>query len=419
MNWPKKLDKIFATITGCLTLVFSGFLSLNSNSVRQDTLYRCVAEKSKSNDYGYVYSTICYGENSSANVETAFSKSWSDNFMGASQIVPSSMNAETNELKNYSVSFGESGASTEVHIGNLCNYSIQTGSKRFETALINVYCNDLFNPVAEYEDSDGFVFLPDIYADQLIAESSGLYAHYSDLLPCKDSSGKSVSFHFLYVTSGDVTRKWRIVGVYHAKGYNVDYLDEEISYNDSNFGAALNGLGAPFLIAYDYSFFSTEMNGFAIFAKSRQFTIWQTIQTIVSFDAAGTSNVSFYSSMNGASTKMSGYSQIPGSFLTSSDVSFFYFLFMILSLISAFSYFVAVKRIDCANASTYAVQSLLAPLAFSLVGSACARFFGSNCPGLYAFFSYYFGAFVLLILAISVGVFIYKIRQKKRMAYER
>ncbi len=408
----KRFTEIFTIITGCLSLFFAGLTSSNSTLVNQEATYKRIAKLSESNDHGYAYATICYGESGGGEAGAALSYNYGSNFSGSQQIIPACFDSDTNELKTFEAGFGAMGA---VHIGNLITYTNQKALRRFETAWINVYDNDLFNPHAYHGDGDGFVFIPDFYADELIAGSNGAYKSYDDLLPSSASSSSASDFQYLTIADGELIRRWSIVGIYHAKGFDAGYLGGEFAYNDGKFGDAVNLLGAPFLIAYDSSFFSKRLNGLTVFCSAKQYSIEEQIKTVAAYDEDRSSYVTFYSVKDGVPKKMDGYSSVSVAFLFQSDVPPLYFAFMALAIASVVAFFFLVRALPYEKPLSFLCYTALGPFVFSLVGSLCANFFGQQIAFLYPFFSYYFGAFVLIVSGIAVG-FLIRGEKKKRGA---
>ncbi len=401
---------------GCLSLFFAGMVNMNSTLVKQEATYKRIAELSKSNDYGLTYATICFLEEGHSKAMTALAMNYGSNFSGHEQIIPAAFDSKTNEMKDFEAGFGE-GSMRTVHIGNLSTYTNQKALHRFETAWINVYDNDTFDPHVSHGNSNGFVFIPDFYADELIEGSDGAYQCYNDLLPDKDPNGNLTDFQYLSASDGDTKITWSIVGIYHAKGFNDQYWDKSFAYNDGHYGEAINSFGAPFLIAYGSSL-ASSVNGLAVFSTSKQYSVEQKIKTIAYYDEEKTSSFTFYSAKNGTLSKMDGYSSVQTSFILNGDVPVWYFVFMALAIVSTVVFFFLARDLSIDKPWLFLCLSALGPFAFSLVGSLCANFLGSRYSFLYSFFSYYFGIFTLLILGIAIGWFLFKIAGKRREADE-
>ena len=409
------LHKALISALGIISLFFAGMASCNSIFISQETLYKRVAKLSEKNNHNLAYSTICYGEEGQNETINAFGASWSNNFSGSSQIIPACLDAKTNECKTFQAGIQ---AMENVFIGNLRTYSNQKDLHRFEVAWINVYEAENFHPYTYSENNDGFVFLPDFYADKLIAKSGGIYKTYDDLLP-SSATDSQPRLQYLTVSDGNINRKWAIVGIYHAKGFNVNYLSSDFVYNDGDFGDALNLFGSPFLIAYDSPFFRERLNGLVIFSEAKQYSIERQTKSLAIFDEDKKSNISFYSVKNGTSAKMDGYSSIQISYLFQNDIPPLYFVFIFLANISVIVFFFLVRYLPYEKAAPFLCFTALGPFVFALIGPVCANAFGSQFPFLYSFFSYYFGAFSLIVLGIAAGFFVYNIKKKRDRGNEK
>ncbi len=405
----KEIKKASTFFVSCLSLFFAGMLSSQSTFVSQETTYKQIAKISEANTHNLAYATICFGEKGKQKALNAFNALWGSNFSGTSQLIPACLNAKTNEMKAFKAEFD---GSRTVYIGSLSTYSNQKNLKRFETAWINIYEGDYFSPYSQSGGDTKFVFIPDFYADEIIANSNGAYKSYDDLLPSSFSYSAS-SCRYITINDGEFTREWPIVGVYHAKGFDNDYLEEEYVYNDGDFGDAINLFGAPFLIAYDSAFFTDRLNGMAILSTAKQYSVEEKIKSVAVYDEDKSSNVSFYSVRNGEASEMEGYSDISTAYLFQSDVGPLYFVFMALTALSTIAFYFLVRSLPYEKPLPFLCYSALGPFIFALLGPACANFFGVKLPCLYSFFSYYFGAFAIIVLGIALGFFVYNEKKKR------
>ena len=407
------------TIMSCLTLLFGGLTSVQSPSVSLSTSYKILANEGQKNDYGYAYAKITYDDEDAAGlVDRTYLGIWGTNFFGFSQFIPTCFDCETGDFKKFTAKLDGIDSGSEIYLGDFGVYSNQKALHRFETAWINVYDNDTFSPGTYRPGADGFVFLPDFYADALIEGSGGTYSCYNDLLPNKSSSGALSDIVFLDASDGTANRKWAIVGIYHAFGFKESYLSEPFKYNDSVFGAIMNSFGAPFLIAYDSGFVPKYKNGMTMSVVAKQYSIQSKCEYVAGADENRVSRFTFMSLRDGKAQDLADYSNLRANYFLDSEIPPLFTLFCYLAILSAVGFYLCARLIKYERPLPYLCWTVLAPCVLGLLGSILSNNLGCLNPMLYSFFSYYFGISVLVILMIASCLFLWHAKEKKKGNYE-
>lgn len=415
----KNRAKIMTVIMCSLTLLFGALTSMQSPSVSLSTSYKILAGEGQKNDYGYAYAKIIYDdENANKLAAQTYLGIWGTNFFGFSQFIPTCFDCKTGDFKKFSAKIDGMDGGGDVYLGDFGVYSNQKALHRFETAWINVYDNDTFSAGTYRPGADGFVFLPDFYADAFIEASDGVYTCYNDLLPNKSAKGALSDFVFLDVSDGTLDRKWAIVGVYHAFGFQEKYLSESFEYNDSVFGAIMNSFGAPFLIAYDSGFVPKYENGMTMSVMSKQYSIQSKCEYVAKADDNGVSRFTFMSLRDGKAQDLADYTNLRGDYFLDRDLPPLFTVFCYLAILSAVGFYLCARSIEFEKPLPYLCWTVLPPFLFGLFGSVLSNNLGGLSPFFYSCFSYYFGVSVLVILAIASCLFLRRIKDKKKVGYE-
>lgn len=139
---------------------------------------------------------------------------------------------------------------------DLCMYSNQVSLKRFECININLFKEPNRDEELNTFDLDGFVYIPDYYADKIIKESNGELKTYADLLPNLSTYSPEQRKLFLNkycIRSKNVNgfhETYKIANIFHVDGFK-----EKYSYNDDESSAYLKA----FLNNYVFVHSSTQI----------------------------------------------------------------------------------------------------------------------------------------------------------------
>ena len=115
-------------------------------------------------------------------------------------------------------------------------YSNQQETLRFETVCINLWKYQNRYQELSFDSTiyDGFVYVPDYIADEIIALSDDLNS-YEDLIQSGDGT------HVFSLGGDSFDRKLKIANVFHVRGFNLEYSEGVIhQYNDRDIGLQLD-----------------------------------------------------------------------------------------------------------------------------------------------------------------------------------
>lgn len=383
--------------------ILCGLASLHSPLAIGEAQCAFVAEKSKKNDEQLSYATINYGEDSYDIVSRAFGSVRSRNFSGYMQSVPVCLNDDDTMPKRFSASLGSSSISNQIIVTNAMFYTNQEELARFETLCINVYQKN-WSSLNSAQFGDGFVFLPDYYADSIIASSNDLMS-YDDLLPFPSSAGEFISKKYLCVQTSLGERRWSIVGIYHCNGFSAMNLrGENVLYNDLNFGKALNALGAPAVIAFDSSFSAKHLNGILTCSQPKSYILDQNMRKLSAFDKETVAKSSFFEVSDGQINEMENSSIIyTKNHFFVCPPSIFLVIFLAASCACTIGFFVTGKKIvETCTANKFRWLFLLPIFCIGLLSSLFKNWLGLKIIGISIFSSFYFGISLLILLILSV-----------------
>ena len=283
---------------------------------------------------------------------------------------------------------------------------------RFETLCINVYQKRWEYSSIKALGKDGFVLLPDYYADLLINRSSDM-SSYDDLLPVYSSSGTPLSCKSLILPFGEQTRSWAIVGIYHAKGINESYYGQSFAYNDKDYGELANSFNSPLLIGFDYDFLVKNLNGFFLTSKAQTYTIKNNVDILASCDEKGSGCARFFTAGDEKMTEVpSSYEIYQQCLLKQRGPKWQGYLFIVLSLICIAAASMLSAKIAYTSVSN-AVLWIFLPIVFVGVVSGILRGLLANRFAIVGtLISSYLGS--ALLIALAANAFALWAHYKKR-----
>ena len=130
------------------------------------------------------------------------------------------------------------------------NYSNQKDIPMFETVGINLLVYRAKSDETAFDPNvfDGFIYIPDYYADYII-ENTAYIDDYFDILNTNDTN-------VVYFEYNSRIFKYRIANIFHVKGFKQEYAgDTAIKYTDYNNGLKLDYLLNGFCFVSNYNHF--------------------------------------------------------------------------------------------------------------------------------------------------------------------
>ncbi len=282
----KTRNLIMAILSTGLTLfglAFASGSSFYSGRAQEIAHAQYTAAKCQESENGSASALFNLGNGNYKEISSTFTSIWTQNFLGSMQFIPACVNEDATGYATFSATLDGSSFADDVAVGTSFYFSNQEAIMRLETLCINVYQTRWTFSSLKAFSKDGFVFLPDYYADLLISRSSDMNS-YDDLLPVYSDKGSPLSCRTLTLPFGEGTRSWAIVGVYHAKGLNESYYGESFSYNDKDYGQLANSFGSPLLLGFDYDFLAANLNGFFVTSKAQTYVLTTNVDALSGCD---------------------------------------------------------------------------------------------------------------------------------------
>lgn len=272
---------IFPFITLVLSICLFSFSTSKLSGPLQTTYSRLVCNEVI--DDGYIYSTtILDEENSTTDINTFFGLTYGNNFTrdNVYQRMPIIVDSNGEPLK-CDLSFNGESLPLKTALANSYAYSNQEDLLRLECYLLNIYKFQDRTIETTYDDAlfDGYIYIPDYYADEIIENSDSLNT-YDDLLENSDEN-------VISITMQGTTKNYKIANIFHINGFNEEYcVDREISYNDQNCGLMLNTFLNGFCFVSDYNSYSQidgYQSGLLCAVQGKQFILSMFLEQLYSF----------------------------------------------------------------------------------------------------------------------------------------
>ena len=215
---------VFLTSTFCFSQ--SGYVNKN---IEIETL------TSQMNNLGsdYVFSTMAFGNGESKPAEDYYTSHYPNNFSVDKMHMLTV--SDKNGIAEFSSSFNSLNLPFKTTVTTSRVYTNDPNYISFETILINLYKYRSKQDEIKYDDKvfDGFIYIPDFFADYIIENDLGINS-YDDLL----TKANNNSFNIFY---GDKLFKYRIANIFHIKGFNLDYTDlDDYNYTDNGNGKRMS-----------------------------------------------------------------------------------------------------------------------------------------------------------------------------------
>lgn len=242
--------KFLIPLIELITFVSCGFIFSNTNFVQKSAELSLFANECKKNNAKYCYVNIDVQNDKRNSVsEAIFSNTYSENFSGTSTKLMTVSN-ET-DVASFETSFNNEPIPFLTSVVSSKNYSNDEELLRLETVCLNIY---KYRPRQEehYYDSsiyDGFIYIPDYYADYII-DTFCPGESYDDLLLNED-------LNYISLASNLKCFKYKIANIFHVNGFNSRNSDgKQFKYNDLNTGKILDDFFNGFCFVSNYGHFS-------------------------------------------------------------------------------------------------------------------------------------------------------------------
>ena len=235
------LEKRSKLIINCLIasfsfafLILSSLSSFNSKNTRIFAISNSIAIQSQTNIKNKTFSLITIQDEKAKNIINGiFNSEYSSNFNGNTELM-TYVNSD-GTLYHFDLKCGNSSLNNSTWC-DLNTYSNQTDFKRFEKININLYKTPNRAEEINHYGTDGFIYIPDYFADKIIEESEGELTSYDSLIPDLSSYSDEKRTTFLnkycvcLTNPKGVLEKYKIANIFHVNGFK----DGDYVYNDSD-----------------------------------------------------------------------------------------------------------------------------------------------------------------------------------------
>ncbi len=407
------LLSVLCTLLGLFSASAASFFSPSALETSYAQLTAAKCKESKSNNANALFNI---GESSYKEIKNTFSSLWQQNFLGTMQFIPACVNDDATDYASFPATLEGTDVSDDVAVGTAFLFSNQEKTMRFETLCINVYQKKWAYSSFANLSKDGFVFIPDYYADNLISRSTKM-SSYDDLLPDYSENGTISNFQCLNIPFENSIRSWAIVGIYHAKGFNEAHYGKAFTSNDQGYGAFANGFNAPLLIGFDADFLTKNLNGFFVSSRAQTYVLKNNVETLISQDETAAGCARFFSL---DSEKMA---EIPSSYeiyrqclLKRQGPSWQTILFVSLSLVFFACAVIVSKKANFKSATAAAFWLLTPTVVVGVVSGILRGFFSNEILFIALGVSHYLGLALLLSLLIETTFIVFYAKKEREGA---
>ena len=253
------------------------------------------------------------------------------NFLNATQLLTYCENDGSTNM-TFSVSIDGIDLSANSVAVDMMNYSTLQSTVRFETACINVYKYRERHKETDYKNCDGFVYIPDYFADTVISKSNGKYSSYDDLIKDEEET-------FLSANTGGVEKKYKIGNIFHVEGFNELYSNGyKPTINDYNNGLKMKSFLGDYFVLFDLEFVRENCFSINLMISSKQFSIMEYL-SLLSSNKSSKVRGSFYSVTDDSIQKIDS-SKLLASINGESKYPIYKIIISVFGIVSAIGYLV-------------------------------------------------------------------------------
>ena len=260
-------------IAACAVSIIGSFHNPGSAVSAQYELIQNQAERSGADSF---VAPVSFEDNSKL-PETLYAATYSSNFSGKSTRLISVSDSEGRPSK-FGVSFAGQSLSDTYSIVSGNTYSNQKDTIRFETVMINLLEFREKSEELWFDQTlfDGFVYLPDYAADEII-EGNELLNNYADLIDLAQTEP-------VIIGNGNKQLRYRIANVFHVNGFNESYRSSDTlySYNDRDTGLGLGKYLGSYCFASNYRRLKSSEDSVSLvyFTDPKIYALKENLQTV-------------------------------------------------------------------------------------------------------------------------------------------
>lgn len=305
----------------CAVLSLSSASFFNSRETRVFAISNSISKQSRSNISSKAFSLIKIEDENAKNIiNGVFNSEYSSNFNGGTELM--TYVDSSGSLYNFDLKCGNSYLLNSKWC-DLNTYSNQVEFKRFEKININLYKTPNKNEEINNYGTDGFIYIPDYFADQIIEESDGELSTYDSLIPDLSSIPVDERNNFLekycvrLTNPKGVIEKYKISNIFHVDGF----MDDNYVYNDSDSRILLKHfLGNYAFIHSNIDSFQPTDKALLTIIEGKRFVISERISSFLDYQSV----ITFYKVHgSGFQPMISENEQISDIVLNKKDINVF------------------------------------------------------------------------------------------------
>lgn len=274
-----------------LTNVFSGFYFSSFNFSHQNAELSMIKEVSSQKKSDLFSSTFSFNSDDNRDYnEKYFATYYPVNFSNSSTtLLFLSVSRSDDSIATFNFGFDDLSFNYRTSIISGLTYTNREDKVMFETLPINLYRYQPKSVELSYNDDvyNGFVYIPDFYADYIISNSS--LTSYDDLLD-------HVNEHTFTITCGKTVFKYKIANIFHVDGFNEEYTQGEHTYIDDNKGEFIKKIFGNYCLVSNYSALINEEVGLRLsvtnVSKNKQYIIDEYLSSIAGFSSRNSCSIS-------------------------------------------------------------------------------------------------------------------------------
>lgn len=170
----------------------------------------------------------------------------------------------------------------------ICDMGTYSNSERFENLDISLLRDVPRSQELNSYGTNGFVFVPDYLADQMIENSGGDLKNYDDLVPDYDElSQEEISSlldkYALSITNeAGETLRYKISNIFRVNGFNEAYLNGREAPRETSIGATLESFFGHYMFSPSQSLVRNAETALFNFVENKQFSIHYDLFSVTS-----------------------------------------------------------------------------------------------------------------------------------------
>lgn len=305
----------------------------------------------------------------------------------------------------------------------VCNAGTYSNTAKFENHNISLFKNISRDQTLSIYGTNGFVFIPDYLADEMIESSNGELKTYDDIVPdysamSEEEIASFLEKHALTLTnsSGSVGR-YKISNIFRVKGFNEAYMNGREMPEETTVGDSFESFFGHYVFMPSRILFNEDEAALFSLAKNKQYSIYYDISTICSLKTSTNQQLACYVKGESGYSRSDYYSSLMQNAFISYVPRTTYTVILVIGVIfmlSAIALMLYAKSSFLVEPKTH-LWNVLFVLAIATVLNIVGITFGSTSLAFLSFNNIICASAILAIMGFSAYCYFSEKKRWRRM----